>query len=113
MTLARSTRARVMRPWFSGTQILLYSAYDDNSGIMGVTLCDATGNPLYPEVHVSLRYDAPPAGNYLVYASPVLANSSYVLTIRVTGLKDFYSNGTTCNIDRVMVLGTGNADGAA
>jgi hypothetical protein len=98
---------------FNGIQILLYSAYDDSSGIMGVTLCDSNGNPIGPEVHVSLRYDAPPAGNYLVYASPVVTNGSYVLKVRVTGLKDLYSTGTGCNIDRALVIGsTVNSGGA-
>lgn len=90
---------------FSGTQILLYSAYNGNSGIIGVTLCDGSGTALNPELHVSLRYDAPAAGNYLVYASPVLPSGSYILKVRVTGNKDFYSNGTSCNIDRVLILG--------
>jgi hypothetical protein len=89
---------------FSGTQILLYSAYDESSGIMGVTLADGTGTALTPETDVSLRYDAPAASNYLVYASPVLSKSSYVLKVRVTGLKDLYSTGTTCNIDRVSIV---------
>ncbi len=61
-----STAGATASVTFSGNQILLYSAYDNNSGIMGVTLCDANGSPLGPEVHVSLRYDAPAAGNYLV-----------------------------------------------
>jgi hypothetical protein len=30
-------------------------------------------------------------------------NGSYVLKVRVTGLKDLYSSGTTCNIDRVLI----------
>ncbi len=90
---------------FSGTQILLYSAYDNSSGIMGVTLCDSNGDPIGPEVHVSLRYDAPPAGNYLVYASPVVTNGSYVLKVLVTGLKDLYSTAAGCNIDRALVIG--------
>ena len=98
---------------FSGTQILLYSAYDDSSGIMGVTLCDSSGAAISPEVHVSLRYDAPATGNYLVYASPLLTSGSYVLKVRVTGLKDLYSTGTTCNIDRVLILGTSASGGAA
>jgi hypothetical protein len=89
---------------FSGTQILLYSAYNESSGTMGVTLDDATGTALTPEVNVSLRYDAPPAGNYLVYASPVLSRGSYVLKVRVTGLKDLYSSGTTCTIDRALIV---------
>jgi hypothetical protein len=54
-------------------------------------------------VQVSLRYDAPATGNYLVYASPIVPNGSYVLKVRVTGLKDLYSSGTTCNIDRVLI----------
>jgi Glycosyl hydrolases family 43 len=90
---------------FTGTQILLYSAYNESSGIMGVTLCDSGGNALRPELHVSLRYDAPAAGNYLVYASPVVTSGSYQLKVRVTGLKDPYSSAATCNIDRVMILG--------
>jgi len=90
---------------FSGTQILLYSAYDTSSGIIGVTLCSSSGTALTPELDVSLRYDAPAMGNYLVYASPVLASGSYVLKVRVTGKKDFYSTGTTCNLDRVLIVG--------
>jgi len=90
---------------FGGTQILLYSAYNGNSGIMGVTLCNSGGTALNPELHVSLRYDAPATGNYLVYASPVLPSGSYVLKVRVTENKDGYSSGTTCNIDRVLILG--------
>ena len=89
---------------FTGSRILLYSAYDGSSGIMGVTLYDAGGVALTPEEHVSLRYDAPAAGNYMVYASPVLPSSSYTLQIRVTGLKDLYSAGATCNVDRVLVV---------
>jgi hypothetical protein len=90
---------------FSGTEILLYAAYDDSSGIMGVTLTDGLGaTALTPEVNVSLRYDAPPAGDYLVYASPVQPAGSYLLKVRVTGLKDLYSGGTSCNIDRVLIL---------
>ncbi len=89
---------------FSGTQIILYSAYDDSSGILGVTLCDSGGNPLTPEVNVSLRYDAPARGNYMVYASPVETSGSYLLKVRVTGLSDLYSSGTACNIDRVLVV---------
>jgi Glycosyl hydrolases family 43 len=88
---------------FTGTRILLYSAYDTSSGIMGVTLSDSGGTAVTPEVQVSLRSDAPATGNYLVYASPVLPNGSYVLKVRVTGLKDLYSSGTTCNIDRVLI----------
>jgi hypothetical protein len=89
---------------FSGTQILLYSAYNESSGIMGVTLYDSGGTALTPEANVSLRYDAPAAGNYMVYASPVLSRGSYMLKVRVTGLKDFYSSGATCNIDRALIL---------
>lgn len=89
---------------FTGTQVLLYSAYDDASGIMGITIDDVAGTPVTPEVQVSLRYDAAPAGNYLVYASPLLPIGSYTLTVRVTGLADFYSSGTACHIDRVVVL---------
>lgn len=89
---------------FSGTQILLYSAYDDSSGIMGVTLSDGSGAELHPELPVSLRYDAPREGNYLVYASPVLPSGSYLLKVRVTGLSDWYSSGSSCNIDRVLVV---------
>jgi hypothetical protein len=90
---------------FNGTQILLYSSYDNNSGIMGVTLYDGSGTTaLTPELNVSLRYDAPPAGNYMVYASPVQPTGSYVLKVRITGLKDLYSTGTACNIDRVLIL---------
>jgi hypothetical protein len=88
---------------FTGTRILLYSAYDNSSGIMGVTLSDSSGTAVTPEVQVSLRYDAPATGNYLVYASPIVPNGSYVLKVRVTGLKDLYSSGTTCNIDRVLI----------
>ena len=88
---------------FIGTRILLYSAYDTSSGIMGVTLSDSSGTAVTPEVQVSLRYDAPATGNYLVYASPIVPNGSYVLKVRVTGLKDLYSSGTTCNIDRVLI----------
>jgi hypothetical protein len=88
---------------FTGTRILLYSAYNTSSGIMGVTLSDGSGKAVTPEVHVSLRYDAPATGNYLVYASPIVPSGSYVLKVRVTGLKDFYSNGTACNIDRVLI----------
>ena len=72
---------------------------------MGLTLCNASGTALNPELHVSLRYDAPATENYLVYASPVLARGSYVLKVRVTGKKDLYSSGTSCNIDRVLILG--------
>ena len=89
---------------FTGSQVLLYSSYDTSSGIMGVTLSDASGNALTPEARVSLRYDAPPAGNAMVYASPVMPVGSYVLTVRVTGLKDFYSSGTVCHIDRVQIV---------
>lgn len=89
---------------FTGTQILLYSSYDNNSGIMGVTVYDGSGTTaLTPEVNISLRYDAPPAGNYMVYASPVQPAGSYVLKVRVTGLADLYSTGTACNIDRVLI----------
>ncbi len=77
----------------AGHRYLLYSAYDNSSGIMGVTLCDSNGTALSPEVNVSLRYDAPAAGNYLVYASPVMPSGSYMLKVRVTGLKDGYSSG--------------------
>lgn len=90
---------------FTGSQILLYSAYDESSGIMGVTLFDSAGVALTPELQVSLRYDAPAAGNYLVYASPVMPNGSYRLKVRVTGLKDWYSTGTKCTIDRVLIVG--------
>ena len=45
----------------------------------------------------------PATGNYLVYASPVVPNGSYVLKVRVTGLKDLYSSGTKCTIDRVLI----------
>jgi hypothetical protein len=89
---------------FTGSQVLLYSSYDASSGIMGVTLSDAAGNALTPEVRVSLRYDAPPAGDAMVYASPVVPSASYLLTVRVTGLADLYSGGTACHIDRVQVL---------
>jgi hypothetical protein len=89
---------------FSGTQILLYAAINDSSGIMGVTLADGEGSALYPELHVSLRTDAAAAGNYLVYASPVLPRGSYSLKVRVTGLKDLYSSGTAGNVDRVLIL---------
>ncbi|HEY4016059.1 MAG TPA: hypothetical protein VGM06_22140 [Polyangiaceae bacterium] len=89
---------------FTGSQVLLYASYDGNSGIMGVTVSDAAGDALTPEAHVSLRYDAPPAGNALVYASPVMQSGPYVLTVRVTGLKDFYSGGTACHIDRVEIV---------
>lgn len=89
---------------FEGTQILLYSAYDDQSGIMGVTLADSAGVSINPELRVSLRQDAAPDGDYLVYASPVLPSGLYQLRVRVTGTADWYSGGTTCNIDRVLVL---------
>jgi hypothetical protein len=89
---------------FSGTQILLYSAYNESSGIMGITLEDGTGKALTPETNVSLRYDASAAGNYLVYASPSLSRGSYALKVRVTGLKDLYSSGTTCTIDRALIV---------
>jgi hypothetical protein len=55
---------------FEGTQILLYSAYDNSSGTMGVTLCDSSGVGINPEVHVSLRYDAPPAGTTWFMQAP-------------------------------------------
>jgi hypothetical protein len=71
---------------------------------MGVTLLDGNGTTINPEVNVSLRYDAPATGNYMVYASPVLAKGSYMLKVRVTGTKDWYSSGTTCNVDRVLVV---------
>ncbi len=89
---------------FQGTQILLYSAYDSDLGIMGVTVLDANGAPVTPEVDVSLRYDAPAAGDYMVYASPVLAEGAYTLQVRVTGRKDFYSTGTACNVDRAFIV---------
>ena len=89
---------------FTGTQALLYSSYDQSSGIMGVTVTDAGGNALTPEAHVSLRYDAPPTGNAVVYASPVMPVGSYVLRVRVTGTKDLYSAGFGCHIDRVRVI---------
>jgi hypothetical protein len=88
---------------FTGTRILLYSAYDTSSGIMGVTLSDSSATAVTPEVQVSLRSDAPATGNYLVYASPIMPSGSYVLKLRVTGLKDLYSSATTCNIDRVLI----------
>jgi hypothetical protein len=40
----------------------------------------------------------------MVYASPVVPSGSYTLQIRVTGLKDLYSAGATCTIDRVLVV---------
>jgi hypothetical protein len=90
---------------FTGTQILLYSSYDNNSGIMGVTLLDRSGTTaLTPEMNVSLRFDAAPAGNYMVYASPAQPAGSYVLKIRITGLKDLYSAGVAGNIDRVLIM---------
>jgi hypothetical protein len=89
---------------FTGTQVLLYSAYDESSGILGVTLETNDGTPIGPEVRISLRYDAPAAGNYLVYASPVQPKGSYLLKVRVTGQKDRYSSGTSCNIDRALVV---------
>ena len=100
-----STGGAAAKIAFTGTQILLYSAYNNSSGIMGVTLTDSAGTPLTPEVRVSLRYDAPATGNYLVYASPVKPKGSYQLVVRVTGKKDLYSSGTTCNVDRVLILG--------
>jgi hypothetical protein len=93
---------------FNGTQILLYSAYNTSSGIMGVTLENSSGSALYPEVHVSLRYDCAAAGNYLVYASPVLSSGSYILKVRALGRKDPYSSGNTINIDRVLIIGSSN-----
>jgi hypothetical protein len=70
---------------------------------MGVTLSESGGTAVTPEVQVSLRSDAPATGNYLVYASPIVPSGSYVLKVRVTGLKDLYSSGTKCNIDRVLI----------
>ena len=70
-----------------------------------MTLYDGGGTTaLTPEVNVSLRYDAPPAGNYMEYASPVQPAGSYVLKVRVTGLADLSSTGTACNVDRVLIL---------
>lgn len=34
-----------------------------------------------------------------------VSSGPYQLKVRVTGLKDPYSSGTTCNIDRVLILG--------
>ena len=73
--------------------------------LMGVTLCDGGGTALNPELDVSLRYDAPATGNYLVYASPVMSRGAYMLKVRVTGKKDLDSSGTSCNVDRVLILG--------
>jgi hypothetical protein len=101
---ASSTTGGTATIGFTGTQILLYSAYDGSSGVMGVTLSDASGAALTPEVHVSLRYDAPAAGNALVYASPVLSRGPYSLQVRVTGKADLYSSGVGCNVDRVLVV---------
>jgi Glycosyl hydrolases family 43 len=89
---------------FSGTQVLLYSAYSANAGIMTATLDDETGAPRTPDLQISLRYDAAATGNYLVYASPVLPKSTYTLKVRVTGLKDRYSASASVNVDRVLVV---------
>lgn len=102
-THSSSTSGATATLAFTGTRIFLYSFYNNSSGIMGVTLSDSSGAALTPEVHVSLRYDAPATGNYLVYASPIVPSGSYVLKVRVTGLKDLYSSGSTCNIDRVVI----------
>ena len=89
---------------FNGTQIFVYSFVDDkNMGIIGITLMDSAGQALAPEEYVSLRTDAAPQSNYLVYASPAMPSGSYVLKLRVTGLKDFKSSGRSVAIDRVVI----------
>jgi hypothetical protein len=50
---------------------------------MGVTVPDPAGIALTPEAHVSLRYDALPAGNCMVHASPVPQSRAYMLKVRV------------------------------
>ena len=102
-----STKNDTAMVGFVGTQIYLYTAISDRDlGIMGITLLDALGRPLFAEQFVSLRTDAGAQGNYLSYASPVLPKAEYKLRVRVTGLKDRSSKKSTIAIDRVMIMNT-------
>ncbi len=88
---------------FQGSRVRLYSVVDHSHGLMAVTLCNASGAPLGPEVAVDLYTDATRSGNIEVYVSPLLQPGFYQLQVRITGEKNHYSSGSYGVIDRFTV----------
>jgi len=88
---------------FTGRRVRFYSVMDHSNGIIGLTLCDATGQALLPESTVDLYADASHQGNDLCYVSPLLPSNSYQLKVRVTGLKNHYAEDDYGVIDHFTV----------
>ncbi len=92
-TKAAGTSYRVR---FSGTQVKIYATTAPNQGIQAVSIDGG------PETMVDL-YSASRAHQVLVYTSPVLADATHTLKVRVTGTKNGSASDSFVVADRVDV----------
>ena len=79
---------------FSGTQVKIYTTKGPNCGIQAVSIDGG------PETMVDL-YSASRANQVLVYTSPVLADATHTLKVRVTGTKNGSASDSFVVADRV------------
>ncbi len=82
---------------FYGTQIKLYSEFQDIAGIAAVSVDGGS------ETTVDF-YSSTHTGNTLVYTSPVLAAGEHILKVRITGNKNANSGGVWIVADRVDII---------
>lgn len=87
---------------FEGTQIKLYGMVDPSHGIAAVSIDGG------PETNVDF-YSPTPAGNVLLYTSPVMTGTQHTLKIRVTGTKNGYSSNYYIVPDRVDITNSATA----
>jgi endoglucanase len=84
---------------FNGTSLLLYAARASHHGIAAVSVDGG------PESDVDL-YAATRADQALLFTTPMLANGTHTVRVRVTGRKNAASTDFIVNADRADVAGT-------
>lgn len=82
---------------FSGIQAKIYSEKSKALGIYGVSIDGGAETMVDP-------YAATRSEQQLIYTSPVLANGSHNIKVRITGNKNASASGTYMSADRVDVI---------
>lgn len=85
---------------FTGVQFSLYGATDPRDGIGAVSIDGGA------ETNVDF-YSQTRTGNVLLWTSPILANSTHILKLRVTGTHDSNATNNYLILDRGDILTTG------
>jgi autotransporter-associated beta strand protein len=83
---------------FNGLQIKFYGGLKNNRGIAAVSIDGG------PETMIDLYENDGTGDCELVYTSPLVAPGLHTFVVRVTGMKDAASGGTTVSLDRFDII---------